>query len=308
MKATELYRIHRPSAFKYVIGQEEAVRVLSEYVTQNRVPHAILFTGPSGCGKTTLARILQSKLECGDQDFVEINCADIRGIDGVREIRSRMQLHPIDGKSRIWLIDECHQLTKDAQNALLKMLEDTPDHVYFLLATTDPAKLLKTIVTRCTEIKVKELSRPHLITLLEYVCDKEGITLDEEVTDRLVEHSEGSARKALVLLQQIMDLSSPEERLAAIKSSDHKSKGIAIAKALCSPRCTWKELAPIVKSVDDDPETVRHIVLGYMNAIMLSGGALTERAFAIADIFQHNFYDSKKAGLTLACYAATKIR
>ena len=100
---SELYKKHRPASFDNVIGQDEAVRSLSEFVKNNKIPHAILFTGPSGVGKTTLARILKDHLGCGDPDFQEINTADFRGIDTVREIRQRMGLAPMFGKSRVWL-------------------------------------------------------------------------------------------------------------------------------------------------------------------------------------------------------------
>src|SRR5690606_3369465 len=108
------------------------------------IPHAMLFTGPSGCGKTTLARILRVKLRCSDNDFQEINAADFRGIDSIRSMRQQVGAAPLGGDSRIWLIDEAHSMTADAQNAFLKLLEDTPRHVYFFLATTDPQKLKKT--------------------------------------------------------------------------------------------------------------------------------------------------------------------
>src|SRR5688572_25883760 len=140
----ELYKKFRPKTLKGVVGQEGAVSSLQSMIDKGRLPHTILFSGPSGCGKTTIARILKGILECSDLDFFEINCADFKGIDMVRDIRRYVGIPPLHGKSRVWLIDEAHQLTKDAQNAFLKLLEDTPKHAYFMLATTDPQKLLPT--------------------------------------------------------------------------------------------------------------------------------------------------------------------
>ena len=132
----ELYKKHRPSYLEDVFGQPEAVKVLGSMIEKDDLPHSILFTGPSGVGKTTLARILKEELECHANDFKEINCADFRGIDTIRDIRNNMNRQSLMGGPLIWLIDEAHKLTNDAQTAFLKMLEDTPKHVYFFLATT----------------------------------------------------------------------------------------------------------------------------------------------------------------------------
>lgn len=299
--AVELYRKHRPAAFKQVVGQPEALRIVMDMVKNQRVPHALLFTGPSGCGKTTLARILKTKLNCGDTDFVELNCADFRGIDMVRDIRKVMGLAPISGTTRIWLIDEAHQMMSQAQNAFLKMLEDTPPHVYFFLATTDPQKLLNTIRTRCTEVKVKSLSPAEVTTLVTEVAKLEGFKVPQDTIDAIIEHAEGSARKALVLLNQVIHLP-VEDQVDCIVKSDCKTQGIEIARALFKPGSAWSDVAKILKSVDEEPETIRHIVLGYATNVLCGGGKLAPRAFLIIDCFSKNFFDSKRAGLAAACY------
>ena len=299
---SELYKDHRPKIFKNVIGQKAAVDSLNSLLFGDSFPSTLLFTGPSGCGKTTLARILQKKLDCGPRDFVEVNCADFRGIDMVRDIRGRMSLSPISGAKRIWLIDEAHQLTATAQDAFLKMLEDTPSHVHFFLATTDPQKLKKTIRTRSTEIAVKSLNSADLTELLYMVADKEGKELEEEVAERIVKHSDGSARKALVFLNQVIDLKKVQDQLNAINSSEIEKQGIELARALLDTRSNWKKVAAILKSINEDPESLRWMVLGYASNVMLSAGKSTARAFLLVDAFQDNFYDSKRAGLVAACY------
>lgn len=298
----ELYKQYRPTLFKEMIGQADACRVLSSLVKSNRIPHALLFIGPSGCGKTTLARIIVSKLECGAADFMEINCADFRGIEMVRDIRSRMMLAPMQGKARVWLIDEAHMLSKDAQNAFLKMLEDTPSHVYFLLATTDPDKLLTTIRTRCTEIKVKLLSVGMLQQLLDDVLAKEKVALTNPVMDKLIDHAEGSARKLLVLLNAVIGLTNEEDQLTAILASQVKVRAIELAQALLYHK-GWSEVSAILRELDEDPESLRHMVLGYASAVLLKGGKANERAFMLLDVFGHSFFESKKPGLVTACYA-----
>ncbi len=130
---TELYKKHRPKEFKKMVGNVSTVQTLVNMIKRDTLPHTILFHGPSGCGKTTLARILKNQLDCSDVDFKELNCSDHRGVDTIREITRTMNMAPTGGKVRIWLLDEVHQMTKDAQNAALKIFEDTPNHVYFLL-------------------------------------------------------------------------------------------------------------------------------------------------------------------------------
>lgn len=298
----ELYKKHRPSSLDEVVGQSAAVATLQQMADQKSFPHTLLFTGASGCGKTTLARIVKELLGCSDNDFVEMNCADFNGINMIRDIRTRMGLAPIGGKCRIWLIDEAHQLSSQAQNAFLKMLEDTPSHVYFLLATTDPNKLLKTVKTRCTEVKVKELAHGEAEKLLKAVCKREKRKIDEEVRDKIIEMAEGSARKLLVLLDQVMGLKDAEEQLAALEAGDYKAQAIALARELMNPRTSWTEVAKVLRGIEEDPESIRHMVLGYANAILTKGGKLSSRAYCVIEAFRDNFYDSKKAGLTAACY------
>lgn len=302
----ELYKKHRPKSLKRIIGQPNAVRLLEVMFEEINIPHTFLFSGPSGCGKTTLARIVKNKLGCGKLDFEELNCADVRGIDGVRRIRNRIQSAPISGDCRVWLIDEAHKLTNDAQNAFLKMLEDTPDHVYFMLATTHPQKLLNTIRTRCTEITVKVLNYKAMGKLIRSVAKREGIKLLEiltdEVVDKIIECSEGSARKALVLLNQIRGLKKEEDILEAIQKSATEQVAINIARALLNPRTKWPEMVKFLKGFEEDSEDIRWMVLGYANKVLLSGGKYASRAYLIIVAFRDHFYESKFAGLTAACY------
>lgn len=304
--APELYRRYRPQSFKDVVGQPDAVRVLTDLGRRGVVPHCLLFSGPSGCGKTTLARILKSKLKCSDADFREINCADFRGIDMVREIRERMSLAPMGGACRIWLIDESHKLSGDAQNAFLKLLEDTPRHVYFMLCTTDPQKLIATIRTRCTEIKLRSLKPGELTQLAVATATSEGIQLGTEVADRIGEVADGSARKALVLLNQIIGLKGEEEQLAAVAAGEASTQSIEIARALMNSRTAWSDMAKLLKATDDEPESLRRMILGYCNSVLLGGGAAAKRAFELIDIFSRPFFDTGKAGLTAACWEALK--
>ena len=308
---TELYKTYRPRSLKVVEGQEGAVASISKMMERNAVPHAVLLTGPSGVGKTTIARILKQHLECGDNDFVELNCADFKGIDMVRDLRRSMNLAPITGKTRLWIIDEAHKLTNDAQNAFLKILEDTPAHAYFVLCTTDPQKLIKTIHTRCSEVKLSGLGAPALRKVLQRVITKAELTVEESVVDEIIEAADSSARKALVILDQIASLEDSEKQLAAIRTTTiNKDVAIDLARLLVTNwQAAWVDCAKLLRSLkDEDAEGVRYCVLGYARACMVGGEGkppnpkLGARAYMVIDIFSRNFYDSKQAGLAAACW------
>lgn len=298
----ELYKRYRPKNLKEIVGQGDAISIINGMINGKGIPHTILLSGPSGCGKTTIARILRRNLNCSKEDFFEINCADFRGIDTIRDIRSRMMLAPFAGETRVYLIDECHKLTSDAQTALLKMLEDTPNHVYFILATTDPQRLIKTVITRCTEIRLKSVEDADLIQLIKSISSKESKEVEEEVVYRIMEVADGSPRKALVILEQVINIDGTENRLNTILASDLQTKGIDIARCIFNPTSSWSDVSKIIKSIDDDPESVRHVVLGYANAILLGGGKMADFAFTVINAFRDNWYDCKKSGLIASCW------
>uniref|UniRef100_A0A6M3IQC1 Putative DNA polymerase n=1 Tax=viral metagenome TaxID=1070528 RepID=A0A6M3IQC1_9ZZZZ len=298
------YRKYRPRVFKNVIGQDKSLRMLRDMIKRDSIPHAILFSGPSGTGKTTLARIMCNKLQCDPVDVQEINTADFRGIDMIRDIRSRMHQAPLSGTCRAYIIDEAHKMSTDAQHAVLKILEDTPAHVYFFLATTEPNKLIKTVRNRCTEIALKSLSTNDLIEgVILPVVQKEELNLPQGIIEAVANAAEGSPRKALVILHQIIGLSNEKEMVDAIESVDSEKAGIDIARALLSGRTSWKAMTELLKAVNqEEPETIRRIVLGYASAVALSGGNMTGKAIQMIECFRDNYYDTGKAGLVLSCY------
>lgn len=299
----ELYKENRPRKFEEVIGQKTAVSQLVSMGKQKKIPHVLLFTGPSGVGKTTLARILASKMKCTGTDFYEINGASNRGIDDIRSIQKNVGTSPLQSPCRIWLLDEAHALTGDAQTALLKTLEDTPDHAYFFLATTDPQKLKKTIRTRCTDIRCKPLSEKDLITVVTEVAERVGDSVESSVASKIAEHSDGSARAAVQLLGKVLNISGESDRLDMVESDESRGEAFDLARAVCQKNPSWKKVSEAIKACDGaDPETCRRIILGYASSMLLKSG--NSRGSEVIDIFQFNFYDSGKAGLVRACWVA----
>jgi len=293
--AVELYRRYRPHTLKEVVGQSVAVRTLADLGKRQAIPHALLFSGPSGCGKTTLARIVADKLGCHGTDFAEVDMARYRGIDSIREISEKIWLAPMHSKCRAWLLDECHQITGQASDALLKMLEDTPPTVYFFLCTTDPAKLKPTICTRCTEIKLELISTDAMESLVRRVAEAEGSSLDESVVDKIVDVAEGSARKALVILHAAIGHRTVESQLESVAKSDFKSQGVELARLLVPGKNkslgTWKEIAKVLDAMEDEVEPVLQVVLSFARSALLKGWADPEHAYFVLEVFKRPFYE-----------------
>lgn len=298
---TELYRRFRPKSLKRMLGNEETVSALRGMLKKGEVPHTLLFSGPSGCGKTTLARIVASELKAHEVDIVEKNCSAERGIDFIRDIQKAMNRAPSGGECRVWILDEVHQLTKEAQNAALKMWEDTPDHVYFFLATTDPQKLLPTIRTRCSDMPVVELSERETTSLVKRVSNKVKIELNKKTLRKLVELSHGSARLALVLLDKIRHIPEAKRLKAMQDRADEENVAIDLCRALIK-RAPWKEVGKILRGLKADSEGIRYAVLGYARNTLLSSGS--KRAYSILRAFENNTYDTKDAGIAIACFEA----
>jgi DNA polymerase-3 subunit gamma/tau len=297
-----LHTDYRPKTLEEIVGNKATVSSLSSILNRERkkIPHAYLFHGPSGCGKTTFARIVSNELGCSEHDYIEINAGNNRGIDTARNILKNLRYKPLVGETKVILLDEVHATTKDFQNALLKSLEDTPSHVYFILCTTDPQKLLLTVRNRCMMFEVKKLSEEKLIEILRNVCEKETNKIEHVTLEQIANKADGCPRQALILLDGVIDLG-PRERRRAIQSfKTQEEKTIDLCRALLK-KDKWLNISKILKGLEDEPEKVRWSVLGYMNSVLLGGNNNVQASITII-MFQEPFYDTGKAGLTLAAY------
>lgn len=238
---------YRPQTFEEVIGNKETVETLARVIAGKNCPHAFLLYGPTGCGKTTLARIIAKELGAKNSDVKEVDSADFRGIDTIREIRQRSGFRPLESRCMVWIIDECHKLTNDAQNALLKTLEDTPSHVYFILCTTDPQKLLPTIRSRCSEFKVSPLSELETIRLLRRVARQEGKGLSKSLYEQIALDSQGHPRIALQILNQVLEAPEEMQEQVARKAKIEQGQVIELCRALMKPAVGWKEVRKILQ-------------------------------------------------------------
>ena len=299
-----LHTKYRPKTFEEVMGNDATVESLrSTLQRETGRPHAFLLQGPSGCGKSTLARIIAKELGCGDMEFKELNAANVRGIDTIRTIIDGCQYRPLTGKCRVYVLDEAAKLTSDAQNALLKILEDPPSYVYFILCTTDPEKLIRTIRTRCTTFQVATLQRAKMYSLLERVCRAENIQVPADVMKQIVWVASGSPRKALVLLDQVRGIEEPGLMAAAITESyADESAIIDICRILAQPASStrWQDLSPLLRDFRGDPEQARYAIMSYLEKVLLSTG--DKRIGQVMGCFMDSFMYTGKPGLVYCCF------
>lgn len=300
-----LYKKHRPKELSELRGNEDLVQSLPKLLSNPKtMPHSFLLTGGTGCGKTTVGRIIGNFLEVKEIDFQEINSSDFRGIDTIRSIINNAQYKPVESKYRVFLLDECHKLSNDAQNALLKVLEDTPQHVIFILCTTDADKLISAIKGRCITYHLQPLNEKEMKILLKKVARAEGESIEPEILEQILMDAQGHSRNALQILEKVL-ATEPENRLKAAKQhAAEVNQSIELCRALIG-KGDWKEIKVILSGLTgQDAESIRRQVLGYANAVLLKGG--NPKAGLVLECFIEPFYNTGFPGLTYACYSVVE--
>ena len=215
-----LYRKYRPLKLADVVGQDDAIRQLQTQLTNQKISHGYLFVGARGCGKTSVARIFAHEINHFDYqlednyvDIIEIDAAVFTMVENIRELRDKAMLAPTTGKYKVYIIDEIHMLSKNAFNALLKILEEPPEHVVFIFATTNPEKIPATILSRVQIFHFKLADKSVMQPFLENICQKEGINIEKDALSLLIEQGGGSFRDSLSILDQLSNLHADKSTL-----------------------------------------------------------------------------------------------
>lgn len=295
--AEALYRKYRPQIFEDVVGQEQIERTIKNAIEQDKVSHAYLFCGPRGTGKTTTARLLAKALLCEKgptpdpdgtcedcqmiaegvhPDVYELDAASRTGVENVREeIINRVQFAPTRGRYKVYIIDEVHMLSIAAFNALLKTLEEPPDHVVFILATTDPQKVPETIHSRCQRFDFRRISNESIVSRLGAVCVAEGVEFEGDALDLIAHHAGGGMRNALTSLEQTIafgegkvTLAVAERMLGGVDSGDLANIVQALGRRDAAACINW--VAEFVESGSDLAQFARELAQHVRNLYVMS--------------------------------------
>ena len=254
-----LYTKYRPAVFDDVVGQTHVLQTLKNAIDSNRISHAYMFCGPRGTGKTTMARILAKSCICKNgedqktptskpcgtcqdcidistgthEDVSELDAASRTGVDNVREeIINRVQFAPTRASKKIYIIDEVHMLSNAAFNALLKTLEEPPEHVVFILCTTDPQKVPETILSRCQRFDFRPISIEDVAQRLKTVCESEGVNAEQDALRAIAKNSQGGMRNALTELEQMISFCDGTIKLTDVQSDNGFSADVDIRDLL----------------------------------------------------------------------------
>jgi DNA polymerase-3 subunit gamma/tau len=263
-----LYRRYRPAGFVDIVGQASVVRTLSNAIAEDRLHHAYLFTGPRGTGKTSIARILAKAVNCVDGptaspcgkcescvsitagtslDVIELDMASHGGVDDARDLRERAQFAPATGRRKVYILDEVHMASTAAFNALLKLVEEPPGHVLFAMATTDPQKVLPTILSRVQRLDLRRVAADEVAEHVRRIVTAEGATIDDQAVDAVVRAGDGSVRDTLSILEQVLAFSAGSitgDDVAQVLGTTATSTIVSVADLLAAG-----DLAGLLRSV-----------------------------------------------------------
>jgi len=300
----DLHVAYRPEFFNEVIGQDHIIDSLKHIQEKNAWPHAYLLVGPSGCGKTTVGRIIAKELNCEPSSLVEIDAASHSSVDGVRQLSASLQYTGFgETPTRVIIIDECHSLSKQAWQALLKPIEEPPAHIYFILCTTEVDKVPETIKTRCSQYNFRSVPFDLLAELIDWVAEEENISITEKMSTLIAQEADGSPRKALTLLSKARGVKDIESLKDILESASENKSIIELCRLLLKTP-NWKRAIRLINDMEElPPETIRLTILSYMSKVLLNTPDERKalKVLPILDAFSQPFNASeKKAPLLLA--------
>lgn len=292
-----LHERYRPSKYSEVVGQDHMLDSLQDLI-EDQSTHAFLFSGPAGCGKTTLARITARELGCADIDIREADGATHSSKDEMKALVQNVLYRPLAGGSRAVIIDEVHRISAAAFDSLLKVFEEPPSHLYWLLCTTQPEKVPKTIRSRCSSFTVKAIGNREMLEFIKGIAKEEGLDTPDDVLTVVANEAYGSFRKGLVNLAQCAGCRNRKEAHKLLLKIDDEDAVVRLCRLLVNGG-GWMEAMDLLTKLEKDgegPEGIRIVVVNYV-AVALKNAKSDEdalRLLSILDNFERPYNDSER--------------
>lgn len=305
-----LHTKYRPETFEEVLGQDIAVGSLKENLASGQ-SQAFLLTGPAGTGKTTLARIMAKNSGCDTMGINEIDAASNTGIDAMKRVTESAMYRSLDGTGKkCYIIDECHMLSKSAWNSLLKILEEPPKHVIWVLCTTEPYKVPKTVVSRCVSIELDLVSVKLLRDLVSWVAEAEGLDVSDEIIALLCDAAQGSPRNALTGLAKCSSAKTYAEAESLLRYHEGSKEAIDLARLIFKNTFSLTTVQPILKQLKDTPpESIRITVFNYAASVWIGSKGGANWAAHVLSIFEQPCIEYNRIGeIALRCARLLHIK